>query len=505
MHYVIIIVFIVAIIWLQVNVFSATKKKLFLFKSIFPNAAYEEWMLIKGEANKVRIVGKEELENMDPLIEIEEIPNYESDNEVRNTIIASINNYLDRNNSSTSDFQLIKDIVDRNCDAADDEIQTQIPVPLYCGLMGTMLGIIVGILYLWLSGDLDALLGGNATVGNGAEGIKALLGGVALAMISSIVGIALTTYGSWQAKQVKSEEESAKHDFLSWMQAELLPAMNTDAASAMRMMVDNLSAFNTTFAANTKELNDSLSLVTETTKGQAEILEAINNLKINRIAAANIDVYDKLKNCTTEIGHLGEYLANVGGYLTELRALNRKLDDADARSRMIEDMVAYFKQERTNIEKISGIITRSMGDADSALQKSIEVLKENVTKQNNELVQHMVEQNQRLVKVLDEQQSTLENRSQEMSRLVAEMTQLVEVKKTMQNVEKAMTDQNRKIDNLVRSISELAQIKTNGTLQVQKSTIINRLPKWLTILIVSLFAISFIWFNIWTVLFLSHA
>jgi methyl-accepting chemotaxis protein len=146
-----------------------------------------------------------------------------------------------------------------------------------------------------------------------------------------------------------------------------------------------------------------------------------------------------------------------------------------------------------------------MGDADSALQKSIEVLKENVTKQNNELVQHMVEQNQRLVKVLDEQQSTLENRSQEMSRLVAEMTQLVEVKKTMQNVEKAMTDQNRKIDNLVRSISELAQIKTNGTLQVQKSTIINRLPKWLTILIVSLFAISFIWFNIWTVLFLSHA
>ena len=108
MHYVIIIVFIVAIIWLQVNVFSATKKKLFLFKSIFPNAAYEEWMLIKGEANKVRIVGKEDLENMDPLLEIEEIPNYESDNEVRNTIIASINNYLDRNNSSTSDFHLMK-------------------------------------------------------------------------------------------------------------------------------------------------------------------------------------------------------------------------------------------------------------------------------------------------------------------------------------------------------------------------------------------------------------
>ena len=256
MHYLIIIFFIVAIIVLQVRVFSATKKKLDVFKNIFPSAAYEEWQLVKDNQNAVRIAGKKDLElsnrsreekistleqkiadskakvtelrhsysalsdvddaqatlvaaqgraekaHLQELMDqlnsakntIAEIPVYSSLNGVRNTIITSINNYLERNNSSTSDFHLIKDIVDRNCDAADDEIQTQLPVPLYCGLMGTMLGIIVGILYLWLSGDLDALLGVAAAAGSGAGGIKALLGGVALAMISSIVGIALTTY-----------------------------------------------------------------------------------------------------------------------------------------------------------------------------------------------------------------------------------------------------------------------------------------------------------------------
>ncbi|MGN0187827.1 MAG: hypothetical protein ACI392_08820 [Paludibacteraceae bacterium] len=562
MHYVIIIVFIVAIILLQVKVFSATKKKLQIFKDIFPDAAYEEWQLLKDDSSAVRIAGKADLEVANHqkekrISELEEAvskskatvadlrrsysalsdsddmqacivaaqgraekarlqdlldqlgaaraarvetPAYHSDNAVRHTIITSINNYLERNNSSTNDFHLIKDIVDRNCDAADDEIQTQIPVPLYCGLMGTMLGIIVGILYLWLSGDLDALLGITTTAGSGAGGIKALLGGVALAMISSIVGIALTTYGSWQAKQIKSGEESAKHNFLSWMQAELLPAMNTDAASAMRMMVNNLSAFNTTFAANTKELNDSLSHVAETTKGQAEILGAINDLKINRIAAANIEVYDKLKNCTAEIGQLGEFLSNVSGYLANVRALNQKLDNADARSRMIEDMATYFKQERANIDTISGIIARSMGDADSALQKSIEILKENVTKQNDELVQHMVEQNQRLVRVLDEQQSTLENRSQEMGKLISELTQLTEVKKTMSNLEKAMLDQNKKIDNLVRSISELAQLKTTGTVHPQNCSALNMMPKWLLITVATIIAVSFVWFNVWTVL-----
>ena len=561
MHYLIIIFFIVAIIVLQVRVFSATKKKLDVFKNIFPSAAYEEWQLVKDNQNAVRIAGKKDLElsnrsreekistleqkiadskakvtelrhshsalsdiddaqatlvaaqvraekaHLQELMDqlnsakntIAEIPVYSSLNGVRNTIITSINNYLERNNSSTSDFHLIKDIVDRNCDAADDEIQTQLPVPLYCGLMGTMLGIIVGILYLWLSGDLDALLGVATAAGSGAGGIKALLGGVALAMISSIVGIALTTYGSWQAKQIKSDEESAKHNFLSWMQAELLPAMNTDAASAMRMMVENLTAFNNTFAANTKELNDSLSHVAETTKGQAEILEAINDLKINRIAAANVEVYDKLKNCTSEIGQLAEYLNNVSSYLANVRALNQKLDNADARSRLIEEMATYFKQERANIDSISGIITRSMGDADSALQKSIEVLKENVTKQNDGLVQHMVEQNQRLVRVLDEQQTTLENRAQELGKLVSEMSQLTEVKKTMQNLEKAMVEQNRKLDNLTRSISDLAHLKVTGTVQPQ-ATAASIMPKWLVFALASLAAVSLLWFNIWSVL-----
>lgn len=561
MHFFIIIVFIVIIILLQIGVFSGTIKKLRCFSDIFPHAAYEDLQLMR-ESNVVRIVDKDvvnmlnkkkhnniailqhtieesnnkikdlrkqynlyiDVDNLkanvisvaiqqeksrlqeatDRLCAIRnseiKIPAYSSDNEVRNTIISSINMYLERNISSTSDFHLIKDIVDRNSDAAEDEIQTQIPVPLYCGLMGTMLGIIVGIMYLWLSGDLDALLGASQTLSDGADGIKALLGGVALAMISSIVGIALTTYGSWKMKKEKAHEESSKHNFLSWMQAELLPAMNTDAASAMRTMVDNLSEFNVAFATNTEELNESLSHVAEATKGQAEILEAINDLKINRIAAANIEVYDKLKNCTNEIGQLALFLKNSQDYLTQVRALNNKLDNADARSRMIEDMASYFQQERANIDAISGIIARSMGQADTALQQSVDVLKENITKQNDAIVQHMVEQNERLVRVLDEQQTMLEGKAKELDRLMSELTQLTEVKKSMQGLEKATLEQNRKIDDLVRSIRELAQMKVNGGAAATAQVTIPIAYKVLAIVTFSIASLSCLFFVVMRVL-----
>ena len=313
------------------------------------------------------------------------------------------------------------------------------------------------------------------------------------------MGIALTTAGSWKAKKVIAYEESNKHQFLSWMQAELLPAMNTDAASAMQTMVENLSSFNATFANNTKELNNSLSLVAEATKGQAEILNGINSLKINRIATANIEVYDKLKKCTTEIGHLAEFLQMTQEYLANVRALNGKLDDLDNRYRMIEDMAIFFKQERANVEKISGIIAYSMGEADTAFNKSISILKESITTQNDTLIQHMVEQNQRLIRVMDEQQSTLESKGREIDKLMTELSQLGDVKRAISNLEKATTEQNKKIGSLVQSISELARIKTTGEVMTPLS-VFSRMPKWVIISIASVIGVSFIWLNVWMIL-----
>ena len=148
-------------------------------------------------------------------------------------ILGSINDYL-KNNKSVSDYHLMKDIVDRNCDALEDEIHTQIPTPLYLGLVGTMAGILVGILFLWLTGGINVLLdtsskiydninGFETTKSVGVVGVETLLGSVALAMVASIVGILLTTFGSFKFKSAKSCVEQGKQTFLSWIQSRLLP------------------------------------------------------------------------------------------------------------------------------------------------------------------------------------------------------------------------------------------------------------------------------------------
>lgn len=107
-------------------------------------------------------------------------------------------------------------------------------------------------------------------------------------------------------------------------------------------MTRNLSSFNNTFAENTKELRATLSQVNDSYQKQAEMMRAINRLKIGEIASANIEVYDKLRNSTNEIGIFAQYLSNANEFLSNIQTLNRKLDDYERRTQIIESAGKFF-------------------------------------------------------------------------------------------------------------------------------------------------------------------
>ena len=70
---------------------------------------------------------------------------YGTGNKIFDSIKESINKYLGNNSGSIIDFSLLKDAVDRHCDSVENDINTLTPTPLYCGLAGTMAGVIVGL------------------------------------------------------------------------------------------------------------------------------------------------------------------------------------------------------------------------------------------------------------------------------------------------------------------------------------------------------------------------
>ena len=137
-------------------------------------------------------------------IEITLIKSTGNSNVVFEKVLNSVNTYLLRNKGAVSDFNLIKDVVERNTDAIDEEINTLLPIPLYLGLMGTMLGIVIGLFAMPSISDA-----------NFEKAIDILIGGVKIAMIASFTGLLLTVLLSgWKYKGAKTKAEGLKNDFL---------------------------------------------------------------------------------------------------------------------------------------------------------------------------------------------------------------------------------------------------------------------------------------------------
>ena len=395
-------------------------------------------------------------------------------------IIESINVYLEKNKGNSVDYHLMKDIVDRNCDAIEDEIQAQMPMPLYAGLAGTMSGVIVGVGYLWLSGGLKELLSTDKTeqvanaitktseqaVTSGADGIEAVLGGIALAMLASFIGIILTTFGSWRAKSVKVQVEQGKQDFLSWLQQELLPKLKTGVDAEIGRITENIKESNASFAENTTKLNATLKDINQAISGMTGMLRSLENLNVVQFASANIQVYEKLKNCTDELGRFAHYITSLDDFIAKIDTLSTKMGEADDRVRAIEEMGRYFRDERSNLDAMKGLISSSIGEADANLKNAVAGFKDSATANYTEMAIHNEQRRQEFERAIDEQQRQLESKLGEkvaqLDHISDELKKLAPIKDSISKFESATKEQNRRIEDLAASIRELANTKSSG-------------------------------------------
>ncbi|HPD48481.1 MAG TPA: hypothetical protein PLY61_16465 [Anaerohalosphaeraceae bacterium] len=333
----------------------------------------------------------------------------------REEIIGPINSYLEKNKGAT-DYHIIKDLSDRACDKIQDEVDSYNPIPLYLGLCGTMLGIIFGIVFLWLGGGLDSLLASASSTGtvsgdSASQGIQHLLGGVAVAMIASLFGVVLTIIGTHQTKDAVAANETGRNQFLSWIQSSLLPKMSGDVVSTLGVFYSNLNEFNGTFAQNSKELKSAFQSIKEAYKGQTEYTKELNKLDIAKAQMA----FAALGSATDKINDLNEFLKGSNVYLANVVALADKLDTADARTKAIERMGQFFQSEIEQISARKAILSQTVGEIDLNLQKSLAGLQESTNTEVAKLQDHLNKVYLDFQKAVEEQQDLLEKKLTESS------------------------------------------------------------------------------------------
>ena len=383
---------------------------------------------------------------------------YGRGNKVFESIKDSINKYLENNSGSVIDFSLLKDAVDRHCDSVENDINTLTPTPLYCGLAGTMAGVIVGLSSLLTTGSITALLSsGSGNFGTAAEGVYDLLAGVAWAMLASIMGILLTTTASLLFKRYKLQGESGKNTFLAWLQAKLLPELPSDTSDALNRLVKNLNKFNSTFAENTSSLRGALREVNESYRIQGDIIKAVHDMDVMKMAKANVRVLEELKECTDKLEQFNEYLDDIHGYTDAIHTFTTQFEQEANRLHVLEEIQQYFMRHKAEIAKDSA-------DVDVALRNALRTLKETASQNTGELNSTLVQQAEEFKRIIADEKDSFERLNSELrAQFSAELTQIPMLQKQLSEIAGIPAKLDKLIERMERSNSTLAS-QVSGTM-----------------------------------------
>lgn len=453
-------IIVIVIICLQITFFVSNIKRMYVFGSIFSNDS--SWSVEKDSStNFVRgIRGK--------------------GNDVFGSICDSINKYLGNNTGSIIDFQLLKDAVDRHCDSVEEDISSQTPVPLYCGLAGTMIGVIIGLYSLLSTGSIDSLIGGTnlsdpgALMKDAARGVNELLKGVAWAMVASICGIILTTVNSLMFKGCKLNEDKGKNEFLAWMQAVLLPALPNDTSSAMNNLVKNLNRFNSTFSTNTSELRNALHDVNKSYSIQADIVKAVQEMDVMKMARANVNVLKELQECTDKLAQFNYYLNSIKGYTEAIHKFNEQFHKEAERLHVMEEIRDFFERNKAEIAK-------TVADEDNTLREAMESLKETSAKTADELQISLTKQSDKFIELNKQMCNEYTDRLKQLPKLETQLEQISKIpellKSLLQHVERSNDSLVDKINKTLRAFSRSEESYNVPDVKV------NVLPLWMKLLI----------------------
>ena len=217
---------------LQLLVFIPTLLKLSKFKSFFPN--YQKWEVERGESGYQIIIANSSKE--------------------LNSLVNEINEYLAKN-EGTTDFGIIKDKVQNRLEALYEDATSKVSFPTYLGLMGTFFGVWIG---------LQSFKIGIDKAGVSDEIVSALIGGVIVSMVTSLIGLILMMCGNTTATNVLKKVEGDKNVFFDFIQVELMPVLGTSMVSALNKLHRTINTFEPAFKGVISEFKNAFSESTKT-------------------------------------------------------------------------------------------------------------------------------------------------------------------------------------------------------------------------------------------------
>lgn len=261
-----------------------------------------------------------------------------------NGLLQEINSYLYKT-KGTSDYEYIRNKVERKLNVLYDQSTVYLSFPTYLGLMGTFCGVFLGILMF--------LLGFDSTGNISDESIKNLLIGVLVSMGTSLVGLYLTTCNQKAIGQARKKVEDEKNVFYDFIQTDVTKTANASLVTAICKLHDTVDAFEPAFST------------------------VIDGFK------------EAFADCTRAFGD--DFRANVNCVMSAVKVMGNNMDKINENIKLQEKLLSVFKSGSLiegldkYVEASSRFadITQSLNKFEEARRMMLAAAQEAIVLQNN--------------------------------------------------------------------------------------------------------------------------
>jgi preprotein translocase subunit SecG len=315
-------------------------------------------------------------------------------------IVSDTNEYLENNKGAAADFNIIKDISERYSETLDNEVQAGISTPLYIGLLGTFVGVSMGLFSLLLSDSSEASTSESSSFITD-EGIRNFLAGVVIAMIGSFCGLLLTLRGNAELKHARSQRDRLKNSYYTFLQKRLLPKLNSDMAASLGNLKAVLDSFNHDFLEKVANFKPIIASLTNNISIQKDFIHRLDEIGFTEMANASVTVFEKVKE--------SEEMFNR--FLGYQKALNNTLQNGSEMAGKVKEVLSKMTKLEEAFEMVPGYLAKH----DEAIMRQVQFFdrhKQELDKIGNRVEQNFDEDASRLKQFMDIRMNHLERDAQ---------------------------------------------------------------------------------------------
>ncbi|MBR3798593.1 MAG: hypothetical protein IKJ59_07435 [Clostridia bacterium] len=235
-------------------------------------------------------------------------------------IVDETNAYLCKNVGTSADFPIIQDICERKIETLEAQISNTINVPLYYGLAGTFIGIIIGLLGIVI--NAKGLFDGEDTTS-----LYPLLIGVIIAMFASFVGLFLMIRNSSvNYKKALVNCDKNKNGYYDFIRRELMPVLSNSMASSLNSLKSVLGEFIGKFGHNLDAYANSAELLNDNIEKQHLLLVEINKMDQTKVATQIATTFNTLKDASDSLGIFRTYQNELNNTIQSVDGSVQKID-----------------------------------------------------------------------------------------------------------------------------------------------------------------------------------